>query len=306
MQWTLFPLQFKEAYDMYKQQLACFWTVEEIDFSQDRKDMDKLTKEERYMLMQVLAFFAASDSIVNHNIIQQFWAEIEPQEFRAFYTAQLCIESIHSEAYSLLIDTYARDGEKAALFQGIDTNPTIRAKARFCFDWMLPEHSLAQRLVAYGCVEGVLFSASFAVIFYFKKRGVLPGLTFSNELISRDEGLHAKFSCLAYKHLCEPLATSEIHSIIRSAVHAEQEFIKDFLETAVLGLNQADLLGYVEFIADRLLLDLDCPKLYNTTNPLDFMDMQSLERKSNFFETRVSEYSRFDPGDRKFCLDEDF
>lgn len=290
--YSLFPITHLDAYKMYKQAAASFWVVEEVDLSRDHEDLERMSADEKHLLFTVLAFFAASDAIVNENLVARFYEEIDVQEIRQFYAMQIAMEAIHSEMYSILIDTYVKDTElKARLFNGIETTPCIRRKADFCLKYMDKNLPLNERLVAYACVEGILFSASFAVIFYFKKRGMMPGLTLSNEFIARDEGLHSQFSVLVYKTF-EELPHETITEIVKESVDAEIQFVRTALTTSVLGFSTDDLEQYVRFIADRLLFELGCSKNYNVPNPLEWMDLQSMNTKTNFFESRVSEYAK--------------
>merc|ERR1719298_290992 len=269
---------------MYKKHEASFWTAEEIDLSQDNKDWDNLTDNERYFIKHVLAFFAASDGIVAENLLTQFSTELQIPEARAFYGFQIAMENIHSETYSLLIEQYIKDPvEKDAVFNAIQTMPAVMEKAKWAVQWMNRENSFA---------EGILFSGSFCAIYWLKKRGLMPGLTFSNELISRDEGLHCDFACLIYKLMKHKLEDEMVHDIIRGAVAAEKEFICDALPCALIGMNSSQMTEYIQFVADRLLTALGHPKLYNTANPFDWMELISLQGKTNFFEKRVGEYQK--------------
>jgi ribonucleoside-diphosphate reductase subunit M2 len=280
---------------MYKQAEASFWTAEEIDLSKDDHDWNnRLTDDERYFISHVLAFFAASDGIVNENLVERFSGEVQVPEARCFYGFQIMMENIHSETYSLLIDSYIKDPtQRTFLFDAIDTIPCIRKKADWAIRWIQDEQSsFAQRLVAFAAVEGIFFSGSFASIFWLKKRGLMPGLTFSNELISRDEGLHTDFACLLFKHLNVKPSKEVVLSIITDAVTIEQEFLVDALPCALLGMNSDLMKQYIEFVADRLLLALGNSKHYNVTNPFDFMDNISLTGKTNFFEKRVGDYQK--------------
>lgn len=291
--WTLFPITLPKHYAMYKQACASFWVAEEVDVTKDGKDLEELKQPEKDMLFRVLSFFAASDAIVSENLVAQFFGEIEDQEVRQFYAIQIGVEAVHSEMYSILIDTYVKDADtRAGLFAGVENSATIKAKADFCRKYTSRDIGLNKRLVAYACVEGILFSASFAVIYFFKKRGVLHGLTSANEFIARDEGLHATFSCLVYKTHTEPLPEEEVVEVVREAVLAEHAFVDECIPATIYGLSAERLKVYVEFIADRLLVELGFSKLYHVQNPLEYMDMQSLATKSNFFETRVSEYRK--------------
>ncbi|KAI5310812.1 Ribonucleotide-diphosphate reductase (RNR), small subunit [Ascosphaera atra] len=284
-----------QIYQMYKKHEASFWTVEEIDLSKDLSDWNgKLNDDERYFISMVLAFFAASDGIVIENLVTRFCSEVQIPEARCFYGFQTAMENIHSETYSLLIDTYIREPkQRTMLFEAIDYIPCIRKKADWAVRWIQDKNStFAQRLVAYASVEGIFFSSSFASIFWLKKRGLMPGLTFSNELISRDEGLHTDFGCLLYAHLNNRLSDDVILSIILEAVELEKEFVVEAIPVALLGMNSGLMCQYVEFVADRLLVALGCPKHFAATNPFDFMDNISLPGKTNFFEKRVGDYQR--------------
>jgi len=314
--WVMFPLQYPEIWEMYKKHEASFWTAEEIDLAQDMRDWDGLSNDEQHFIKHVLAFFAASDGIVNENLSTNFSDEIQVPEARAFYGFQMAMENIHSETYSLLIEQYIRDSdERMKLFHAIETIPAVAVKAQWAVDWMNPDRSFYERLVGFACVEGILFSGSFCAVYWLKKRGLMPGLTFSNELISRDEGLHTDFACLIYKLLKHKLEDDMVHDIIRGAVAAEKEFICDALPCALIGMNSSQMMEYIQFVADRLLTALGHPKLYNTANPFDWMELISLQGKTNFFEKRVGEYQKKgvmasldgDAGDAAaFALDEDF
>ena len=314
--WVMFPLQYPEIWEMYKKHEASFWTAEEIDLAQDMRDWDGLSNDEQHFIKHVLAFFAASDGIVNENLSTNFSDEIQVPEARAFYGFQMAMENIHSETYSLLIEQYIRDkDERMKLFHAIETIPAVAVKAQWAVDWMNPDRSFYERLVGFACVEGILFSGSFCAVYWLKKRGLMPGLTFSNELISRDEGLHTDFACLIYKLLKHKLDDDMVHDIIRGAVAAEKEFICDALPCALIGMNSSQMTEYIQFVADRLLTALGHPKLYNTANPFDWMELISLQGKTNFFEKRVGEYQKKgvmasldgDAGDGAgFALDEDF
>ncbi|KAJ3070196.1 Ribonucleotide-diphosphate reductase (RNR), small subunit [Podochytrium sp. JEL0797] len=292
---VLFPIKYQEVWQMYKKAEASFWTVEEVDLSKDTSDWEnKLNDDERYFISHVLAFFAASDGIVNENLVQRFCNDIQIPEARCFYGFQIMIENIHSEMYSILIDTYVKDpAQREYLFDGIDTIPCIRKKADWALKWIeSKEASYAERLVAFAAIEGIFFSGSFASIFWLKKRGLMPGLTFSNELVSRDEGLHTDFACLLFSLLKNKLSQERVHEIITEAVLYEKEFLIDALPVKLIGMN-ADLMSqYIEFVADRLLVSLGCTKLWNVENPFDFMDLISLQGKTNFFEKKVGEYQK--------------
>merc|ERR1740120_437235 len=278
---------------MYKKHEASFWTAEEIDLSQDLRDWEALADSERHFIKHVLAFFAASDGIVLENLAAQFSTEVQAPEARAFYGFQMAMETIHSETYSLLIEQYIRDpAEKEMVFDAIHTMPAIQKKADWTVQWMNHENSFAERLVAFAAVEGILFSGSFCAIYWLKKRGLMPGLTFSNELISRDEGLHAEFACLLYGMLQNKLPDEIVHDIVREAVSVERKFICESLPCDIIGMNSELMTRYIEFVADRLLACLGHPKLFGSSNPFDWMELISLQGKTNFFEKRVGEYQK--------------
>merc|ERR1712117_55998 len=287
---------------------------EEVDLSKDLDDWnDKLKEEERDFVSHVLAFFAASDGIVNENIVERFMSEVQVPEARCFYGFQIAMENIHSEMYSLLIDTYVRDtAEREKLFNAIETIPAVKKKANWAMQWTGSESAtFAERVIAYACVEGIFFSGSFAAIFWLKKRGLMPGLTFSNELISRDEGLHTDFACLMYKHLVNKLSEKRVLQIVCEAVEIEIEFLTEALPCRLIGMNGDLMSQYIKYVADRLLLELGCNKVYNVENPFDFMENISLDGKTNFFEKRVGEYQKAgvmtaNAEDRQFNLDADF
>lgn len=290
---VLFPLQYMDIWEMYKKAVASFWTAEEIDFHQDLVDWEKLNKDEQHFIKHVLAFFAASDGIVLENLAQQFCTEIQIPEARCFYGFQIMMENIHSETYSLLIDTYIKDkNEKAMLFDAVTHFPAIMEKAQWAIKWINDKNSFAERLVAFAAVEGVFFSGSFCSIFWLKKRSLMPGLTFSNELISRDEGLHTDFACLLYSHLQKQLPAERVHEIFAEAVEIEKRFVCESLPVELIGMNSRLMCEYIEYVSDRLLFCLGYPKLFNAKNPFDFMDLISLQGKTNFFERRVGEYQR--------------
>jgi ribonucleoside-diphosphate reductase beta chain len=279
---------------MYKLHVASFWTAEEIDLSQDITDWkQKLNDDERHFIKHVLAFFAASDGIVNENLVLNFMREVQLPEARCFYGFQVAMENIHAETYSLLIDTYIQDStEKNKLFNAIDTIPCVKKKAEWALRWIENAPSFAHRLVAFAAVEGIFFSGSFCAIYWLKKRGLMPGLSFSNELISRDEGLHCDFACLLYSMLQEKLDPKEVESIIAEAVKFEIEFVSEALPVNLIGMNADMMAQYLKFVADRLLVSLGNNRLYNVTNPFDWMDLISLQGKTNFFEKRVGEYRK--------------
>jgi len=309
---VLFPIQHNDIWSFYKKAEASFWTAEEIDLSTDIIDWDnKLNDDERHFIKHVLAFFAASDGIVNENLAQNFLSEVQYTEAKFFYGFQLAAENIHSETYSLLIDTYIKNtAEKNHLFNAIETLDCVKKKAEWALRW-IDKGSFAERLVAFAAVEGIFFSGSFCSIFWLKKRGLMPGLAFSNELISRDEGLHCDFACLLYsKHLVDKLPKDKVKEIIIDAVEIEKEFVTDALPVKLIGMN-SDLMGqYIEFVADRLLVELGNDRVYNTPNPFDFMEMISLQGKANFFEKRVGEYQKAgvlnNSGSQDFVLDVEF
>lgn len=308
---VLFPIKHREIWEMYKKAEASFWTAEEIDLSPDLLDWEKkLNEDEKYFIKHVLAFFAASDGIVNENLAVNFMSEVQYPEARCFYGFQVMIENIHSEAYSLLIDTYIRNPEdKDRLFHAIDTVPCVKKKADWALRW-ISQGSFAERLIAFAAVEGIFFSGSFCSIFWLKKRGLMPGLSFANELISRDEGLHCDFACLLYSQLKHKLPTATVQDIIRNAVGIEHEFVRDSIPVKLIGMNSDLMCQYIEFVADRLLVALGCPRIYNVTNPFDFMELISMQGKTNFFERRVSEYQKSGVMTKKednvFSLTEEF
>ena len=297
---------------MYKDQKAAFWTAEEIDLAQDMKDWEKLNDSERHFIKHVLAFFAGSDGIVLENLAQRFCTEVQIPEARCFYGFQMMMENIHSETYSLLIDTYITDSvEKDFLFKATQNIPIIKRKADWALRWIGSETcSYAERLIAFAAVEGIFFSGSFCAIFWLKKRGLMPGLTFSNELISRDEGMHTDFACLLYKHLNNKISNERIVEIISNAVTIELEFVSDSLPVELIGMNSRLMGQYIMFVADRLLFALGVPKFYQVENPFEWMDMISLQGKTNFFEKRVGEYQKANvkqtKEERMFTLEADF
>ncbi|BGP23979.1 ribonucleoside-diphosphate reductase subunit M2 [Rhodotorula toruloides] len=292
---VLFPIQYHEIWGQYKRAEASFWTAEEMDLSKDLNHWDtKLKDDEKYFISHVLAFFAASDGIVNENLVERFAGEVQIAEARCFYGFQIMMENIHSEVYSLLIDTYVREPEeRTKLFNAIETIPCIQKKAEWALTWISDDRSVfGERLVAFAAVEGIFFSGSFASIFWLKKRGLMPGLTFSNELISRDEGLHTDFACLLFSHLERRPHPDTVERIIREAVEIEQEFLTEALPVKLIGMNSDLMCQYIEFVADRLLVALGNEKIYHKENPFDFMEMISMEGKTNFFEKRVSDYQK--------------
>ncbi|CAH9062302.1 unnamed protein product [Cuscuta epithymum] len=312
----MFPIQYPQIWEMYKKAMASFWTAEEVDLSQDLRQWEALTAGEQHFVKHVLAFFAASDGIVLENLAGRFMKEVQVSEARAFYGFQIAIENIHSEMYSLLLETYIKDSaEKERLFHAIDTIPCVEKKAKWALRWIDGSESFAERLLAFACVEGIFFSGSFCSIFWLKKRGLMPGLSFSNELISRDEGLHCDFACLLYGLLKRKLSEERVKAIVGDAVEIEREFVCDALPCALVGMNGDLMSQYIEFVADRLLCALGCSKLYNAQNPFDWMELISLQGKTNFFEKRVGEYQKAsvmsslngDGGDTHVLkLDEDF
>jgi len=310
MSYTLFPIKSSEQhlFDMYKKSVASFWTPEEISFVKDGEDWAKLNDDERHFIKRILAFFAGSDGIVQENLATRFQREVDSQVVKLFYSFQNAMEGIHAETYSLLIDTYVKDEEeKNHLFQAIDTIPCIGKKAKWALKWIDSQDDFAKRLVAFAAVEGIFFSGAFCSIYWLKKRGLMPGLTFSNELISRDEGLHTLFAVALYHTLKEKLSDDTIREILTEAVAIEKEFICDALPCSLIGMNSKMMSQYIEFVADRLAVQLGIQKIYRAQNPFDFMEMISLEGKTNFFEKKVSEYSRVrDVADNIRLDDEDF
>ncbi|KAI4526726.1 ribonucleotide reductase [Schizophyllum commune H4-8] len=314
---VLFPIQYPEIWQMYKKAEASFWTAEEMDLSKDLHDwQNRMNDNERHFISHVLAFFAASDGIVNENLLERFSGEVQVPEARCFYGFQIMMENIHSETYSLLIDTYIREAaEREHLFNAVETIPCVARKAQWALRWINDDRSsFGIRLVAFAAVEGIFFSGSFASIFWLKKRGLMPGLTFSNELITRDEGMHTDFACLLFAHLRRRPHPDVVRRIIMEAVTIEQEFLTDALPVSLIGMNSTLMCQYIEFVADRLLVALGNEKVYNVTNPFDFMDMISLQGKTNFFEKRVSDYKmaavnntgEVKSSGKTFVLDEDF
>jgi ribonucleoside-diphosphate reductase beta chain len=310
---VLFPIRHSDIWEFYKKAEASFWTAEEIDLSQDLTDWNNLNDGERHFISHVLAFFAASDGIVNENLAENFVSEVQYTEAKFFYGFQIAMENIHSETYSLLIDTYIKDPrERDKLFNAIETIDCVRKKADWALRW-IENGTFQERLIAFAAVEGIFFSGSFCSIFWLKKRGLMPGLSFSNELISRDEGLHCDFACHLYtRHLVNRLPQEKVLKIIKEAVEIEKEFVTDALPVSLIGMNAELMRQYIEFVADRLLVELDCSRVYDSKNPFDFMEMISLQGKTNFFEKRVGEYQKAgvmkdkDTDAPKFSLDEDF
>jgi len=311
---VILPIQYGDIWQMYKKAEASFWTAEEVDLSKDIVDWEeKLKPDERYFISHVLAFFAASDGIVNENLVERFMKEVQVPEARCFYGFQIAMENIHSEMYSLLIDTFVKENaERERLFNAIETVPAVKKKADWALKWIDNDDvEYAERIIAFASVEGIFFSGSFAAIFWLKKRGLMPGLTFSNELISRDEGLHTDFACLMFRHLVNKPSQERIYEIICDAVTIEIEFLTEALPVALIGMNSTLMVQYIKFVADRLLKELLCEKVYNVENPFDFMENISLEGKTNFFEKRVGEYQKMGvmntkAEESKFSLDVDF
>ena len=290
---VMFPIKYPDIWAMYKKQMDCFWRAEEINFAQDLADWEKLSQEEKHFISMVLAFFAASDGIVLENLASRFMSDVQVSEARAFYGFQIAMENVHSESYSLMIDTYIRDdAEKTRLFSAIENYPCIAKKANWAKKWIADNRSsFASRLVAFAAIEGIFFSSSFASIYWIKKRGLMPGLTFSNELISRDEALHTEFAILLYKKLTKKLNKKRIYEIIEEAVEIEKEFITEAIPCRMIGMNMNLMKQYIEFVADRLVVQLGYDKIYNTANPFDFMELISIESKVNFFERTNAEYA---------------
>lgn len=311
----MFPIKYPQLWEMYKKAVASFWTVEEVDLSLDVQQWEQLFQSEKHFICHILAFFAASDGIVLENLAARFLNDVQIPEARAFYGFQIAIENVHSEMYSLLLETYIKDSrEKNKLFNAIDNIPCVAKKAKWALNWIQSSHSFAERLLAFACVEGIFFSGSFCAIFWLKKRGLMPGLTFSNELISRDEGLHCDFACLLYSLLQKKVQWQIVHQIIHEAVDIEIEFVCDALPCALIGMNATLMSQYIKFVADRLLVALGYQKDYNVVNPFDWMEFISLQGKANFFERRVGDYQKAsimsslqDGGKNfEFRLDEDF
>ena len=301
---VIFPIEHNDIWEMYKTQEMAFWTAEEIDLAQDLTDWDeKLNSDEKHYIKNVLAFFAASDGIVNENLAENFLSEVQYPEAKFFYGNQIMIENIHSETYSLLIDTYIKDSkEKDRLFNALETVPSVKKKGEWALKWVESE-SFVERLIAFAAVEGIFFSGSFCSIFWLKKRGLMPGLSFSNELISRDEGLHCLFACLLYKsHINNKLTEEKVKSIICEAVEIEKEFVTESLPVSLVGMNAKLMSQYIEYVADYWLMELGYTKVYGSECPFDFMEMLSLKNKTNFFEKKVSDYQK--PSDTKINYDD--
>lgn len=307
---VMFPIRYDDVWQMYKKQVDCFWRAEEIDLTKDLSHWDGLSSDERYYISMILAFFAASDGIVLENLAQRFMSDVQVSEVRAFYGFQIAMENIHSESYSILIDTYIKDSlEKDRLFNAIENFPCIKKKSDWAQKWIHDNRSsFATRLVAFACVEGIFFSGAFCSIFWLKKRGLMPGLTFSNELISRDEALHCEFAILLYSKLIKKIGKARIHEIIKEAVEIETEFICEALPCRLIGMNSQMMTQYIQFVADRLCVQLGYEKIYGVANPCDFMELISLESKSNMFERKIGDYALANKSnsDIAFDLNEDF
>jgi ribonucleoside-diphosphate reductase subunit M2 len=290
---VMFPIKYDDIWAMYKKQIDCFWRAEEIDLSKDLNHWDSLTADEKHFVSMILAFFAASDGIVLENLAQRFMSDVQISEARAFYGFQIAMENIHSQTYSLLIETYIKDkDQKHKLFNAIENYPCIKKKSDWAQKWINDNRSsFATRLIAFACIEGIFFSGSFCSIFWLKKRGLMPGLTFSNELISRDEALHCEFAILLYSKLEKKIAKTKIHDIIKECVEIETEFICEALPCRLIGMNSELMTQYIQFVADRLCVQLGYPKIYNATNPFSFMELISIEGKTNFFERKVGDYA---------------
>ena len=291
--YTMFPIQDQTVWKMYKKQMECFWRCEEVDLSKDLDDWQSLTDNEQYFISMILAFFAASDGIVLENLAIRFMSDVQLSEARAFYGFQIAMENIHSEMYSLLIETYIKDNkQKNQLFSALENFPCIKSKADWALKWINDKRSsFATRLIAFACVEGIFFSGAFCSIYWLKKRGLMPGLTFSNELISRDEALHTEFAVYLYSTLSKKLKKDKVYEIIREAVEIEKDFINKALSCRLIGMNNVLMSQYIEFVADRLISQLGYDPIYKSSNPFDFMEMISIEGKTNFFEKRVGEYA---------------
>ena len=306
---VIFPINYDDIWAMYKKQVDCFWRPEEIELAKDLKDWDSLTNNERHFISLILGFFASSDGIIMENLATRFLNEVQISEARSFYSFQIAMEAIHGETYSLLIDTLIKDGdERDKLFKSIETFPCIKKKADWALKWIRDDNSFATRLIAFACVEGIFFSGAFCSIFWLKKRGLMDGLCFSNELISRDEALHCEFAVLLYKKLNYKVSASIVRRIVKDCVSIEIEFITEALPCRLIGMNAQLMTEYIQFVADRLLLQLGYDRLYNVSNPFAFMELISLESKSNFFEKKVSEYALADKtkSDDIFEMDSEF
>lgn len=307
---VLFPIKYQDIYEEYKKAESSFWTANEIDLSKDTKDWENLNTNEKYFIKNVIGFFAGSDGIIMENLALRFLNEIEIPEVRAFYSYQIFNENVHSETYSLLIDTYIKDNEeKIKIFNSIDNMPCVGKKAKWAYKWIENQDvNFATRLIAFAIVEGIFFSGSFCAIYWLKKRGLMPGLTFSNELISKDEGTHCYFACLLYSYIKNKLKPEIIYNIIQEAVEIEKEFITESIPCALIGMNADMMKQYIEFVSDRLLVQLGYEKIWNTENPFDFMELISLRPKANFFELRVGEYakSKISENNDNFEINNDF
>ena len=307
---VLFPIKYNDIYEEYKKAESTFWTINEIDLSKDINDWDKLNNNEKYFIKNIIGFFAGSDGIIIENLALRFLNEIEIPEARSFYSYQIFNENIHSETYSLLIDTYIKDNEeKNKIFNSIENIPCIAKKASWAYKWIQNnEVNFATRLIAFAIVEGIFFSGSFCAIYWLKKRGLMPGLTFSNELISKDEGMHCHFACLLYSYIKNKLKKEIVHEIFKEAVEIEKEFITESIPCNMIGMNSIMMKQYIEFVSDRLLVQLGYSKIWNTENPFDFMELISLRPKSNFFELRVGEYAKSSISENSdtFILDNNF
>jgi ribonucleoside-diphosphate reductase beta chain len=309
--YTVFPIKYPDIWKLYEEGVGNFWTVDEIDFSKDKDDWNKLSNDERFFIKNVLAFFAASDGIVNENLVLNFYQEVQISEMRQFYANQIQIEAIHGHCYSLMIDTYISDlSEKESLFRAITDLDIVKKKSSWALKWMSKDSPFAQRLLAFAVVEGIFFSGSFCAIFWLKSRGLMPGLTLSNEFISRDEALHCRAAITLYSKLIGKLPEQRVHELFADAVGIEKEFITESLPVNLIGMNSTLMKQYIEFIADYWLAKLGYAKLYNSPNPFDFMNYISLQSFGNFFETRVSSYRKANVGvsqaDTQFNLDDDF
>ena len=307
---VLFPIKYNDIYEEYKKAESTFWTINEIDLSKDINDWDKLNNNEKYFIKNIIGFFAGSDGIIIENLALRFLNEIEIPEARSFYSYQIFNENIHSETYSLLIDTYIKDNEeKNKIFNSIENIPCIAKKASWAYKWIQNnEVNFATRLIAFAIVEGIFFSGSFCAIYWLKKRGLMPGLTFSNELISKDEGMHCHFACLLYSYIKNKLKKEIVYEIFKEAVEIEKEFITESIPCNMIGMNSIMMKQYIEFVSDRLLVQLGYSKIWNTENPFDFMELISLRPKSNFFELRVGEYAKSTISENSdtFTLDNNF
>jgi ribonucleotide reductase beta subunit family protein with ferritin-like domain len=308
---TLFPIRHKDIWDCYKKQQASFWTAEELDLSKDKNDWDnKLNNDERFFIKHILAFFAGSDGLVNMNLLERFTSDVQILEAQIAYTYQASMESVHSEMYSLLIDTYIDSPqEKDRLFNAIETIPCIKKKADWAMKWIKSDDLFSKRLIAFAIVEGIFFSGAFCAIYWLKTRGLMPGLTSSNEFIARDEGEHTNFACLLYSKIVNRLDESTVHAIVRDAVDIEKEFINESLPCRLIGMNSEQMTTYIEYVADRLLTQLGYSKIYKAQNPFDFMEKIALEGKTNFFENRPSQYQKasvLNKTKNNYSYDEDF